>query len=64
MNNIKYSPEFKNDLSAAAEYISDTLKNRIAAVKLISEVKQQCESLQDFPEMGKVSIENLNSSSG
>lgn len=50
---LNYSKASLNDLDRTRSYISDTLKNRKAAEKLLKEIIQACEQLKTFPHLGR-----------
>lgn len=51
--NIEYSPLAVSDLDGIGGYIVDTFKTPQTAEKLLGKIRQDIESLQDFPFLGR-----------
>jgi addiction module RelE/StbE family toxin len=52
MNKLLYSPEAINDLDEIWIYINNELQNPAAAQKIVSDILDTIEKLQDFSELG------------
>ena len=52
MNKLLYSPEALNDLDEIWTYINNELQNPAAAQKIVSDILDTIEKLQDFSELG------------
>jgi len=51
MGRAQFTPLAKDDLKAINRYIAQD--NPAAARRLIAQIKAQCKTLADFPEMGR-----------
>ena len=49
---IKFSPMSLQDLDEIWEYVAITLENRQAAGKIVDDILDKVQLLEDFPEMG------------
>ena len=52
MNKLFFSPEAVNDLDQIWTYINNELQNPVAAQKIVSDILDTIEKLQDFSELG------------
>ncbi len=52
MNKLLYSPEALNDLDEIWTYINNELQNPAAAQKIVLDILDTIEKLQDFSELG------------
>ena len=52
MANIVYSPQALCDLEQIGDYISEKLKNPIAALDTVNTIQDKIEKLAHFPELG------------
>ena len=52
MARARFTPLAKNDLKAINRYIAQD--NPAAARRLIAQIKSQCQTLAEFPEMGRL----------
>lgn len=49
---LQYSPEAREDLRRAAQYIAFEFRNPTAAKELVQRIMQSCSALKRFPQMG------------
>ena len=49
---LRYSPEAREDLQRASQYIAFELQNPKAAKDLVQRIMRDCSALKRFPEMG------------
>lgn len=54
---LEYSRASLDDLENTRSYISNNLKNRKAATKLLREIVESCKQLKDFPNLGRSLID-------
>ena len=52
MSRVSYSPEALNDLNQILSYISEELKNHVAAQNTVDNILDSIEKLSEFPEIG------------
>jgi plasmid stabilization system protein ParE len=52
MVNISYSTAAKRDLEQIGDYIAETLKSPIAALKTVNKIQDAIDNLADFPLIG------------
>jgi toxin ParE1/3/4 len=52
MGRCRFTPQAKQDLKEINRFIA--LDNPDAAKRFIASVKQQCQTLSDFPDMGRL----------
>ena len=52
MAKILYSPKARRDLEEIGDYISEQLKNPIAAWSIVNAIQDKIDKLADFPQLG------------
>ena len=60
---LHYSPQSLNDLDEIHEYIQTELSNPSAAIRIVNDIMDAVEKLQDYPNMGTrlSSVSNIQS---
>lgn len=52
MGRVRFTPQAKEDLKAINRFIAQD--NPDAARRLVAQIEQQCKTLADFPNMGRL----------